>query len=87
MRWTIEPITSPAGSNPATSNPAAAGAVSNDVHAPPSAARRTRSAATGGRPRPSHSDTPPTLAPPDNGRSDARQDVSANTQRKVLRKV
>ena len=35
MRWTIEPITSPTGSNPATSRPAAAGADSSDVHAPP----------------------------------------------------
>src|SRR6478672_4584949 len=61
MRWTIEPITSPTGSKPATSSPAAAGADSSDVHAPPAAARRTRSAATGGRPRPSQSATSPTL--------------------------
>src|SRR6188474_1732115 len=61
MRWTIEPITSPTGSKPATSRPAAAGADSSDVHAPPSAARRIRSAATGGSPRPSQSATPSTL--------------------------
>src|SRR3954454_23732116 len=61
MRWTIEPITSPAGSKPATSSPAAAGADSSDVHAAPSAARRIRSAATGGSPRPSQSATPSTL--------------------------
>src|SRR6478672_10160506 len=61
MRWTIEPITSPTGSKPATSSPAAAGADSSDVHAPPAAARRTRSAATGGSPRPSQSATSPTL--------------------------
>src|SRR4249919_3713207 len=78
MRWTIEPITSPTGSKPATSSPAAAGADSSDVHAPPAAARRTRSAATGGSPRPSQSDTSPTLVPlGDNPSEGAAEQVGA----------
>ncbi len=51
---TIEPITSPTGSNSVAESPAAEGTVSIEVHGPPDPARATRAAATGGNPRPSH---------------------------------
>src|SRR5436309_2313224 len=55
MCMTMQPMTSPTGSSPTRARAAAAGAESSEVRTRCSAARRTRAAATGGRPRPSHS--------------------------------